>query len=326
MKTLKIVPLALVAGFLAGCGKENTPGGNNPPVQELAAAPFTLTAVEHRGQAEYAWTVSREGVTDSVTEEVDDMYVTSMNSLVVTVTPEAGGTFAGFNVRSSNPAAVGVTPLDKNTFEIKRPLGGSSGEAVVEVWNGSDGHEQKVSFKVYSRNLVEPTHMVFLVDGKKVLVPVSESEAAAQEHYEKYKSEHVILIIPDSEKTSNYLESLKNSNDWDDIIVHEIVIQGLYPENTSFDYIEEKNHSKTAHSSFWMQWLEERGLKYTFDKFKGSISDFQHYNTCYVAAHVECTGFEQSYSPCLFEFSVIGSMIYRRYCLAAYQWEEYVNW
>lgn len=266
--------------------------------------------------------MSREGVTDSVTEEVDDMYVTSMNSLVVTVTPEAGGTFAGFNVRSSNPAAVGVTPLDKNTFEIKRPLGGSSGEAVVEVWNGSDGHEQKVSFKVYSRNLVEPTHMVFLVDGKKVLVPVSESEAAAQEHYDNKIEEHVILVIPDSDKTPNYLMNLDKSDDWDDIIVHEIIIKGLYPENSSFDYVKENRHSKRNVDSNWIKLLEGRGLEYTFDQFKGSIVEFQKYNTCYVADHVGSAGFGYTGSPCLFEFSVQGAMIYRRYCFAAYTSEK----
>ena len=164
--------------------------------------------------------------------------------------------------------------------------------------------------------------MVFLVDGKEVLVPVSNSLEEAQEHYDNNMAEHVILVIPESEKTENWERGLEYSNDWDDIIVHEIVIKGFYPENSSYDYIEEKWHSKGNNTTLlWLQLLEGRGLSYTFDKFKGSITEFQNYNTCYVAAHVDCTGFSIGTElPAQFEISVQGA--FRKYCLAA----RYVEW
>ena len=319
MKTLKLVPLALAAALFAGCGKDSV-NDKNPAEVEPPAAPFTLTAVETRGLAgNYDWTISRSGVTDSVNEDIDEMYVTAFNSVVVTVTPEAGSSavYDGFNVRSSNPDAVKVTPLDKHSFAMKRPFGATvNGEADVEVWNGSGSSRQKVSFKVKSVKVVEATHMVFLVDGKRVLVPVSNSLEEAQEHYDNNIAEHVILVIPESEKTANWDMSLRNSNDWDDIVVHEIIIKGFYPENSSYDCVEEKWHTKSTKSPYWMQLLEERGLEYRFDKFKGSILEFQNYNTCYVAAHVDCTGFcIGTELPAQFEISAQGAS--RKYCLAA---------
>lgn len=328
MKTLKLVPLALAATLFAGCGKDSV-NDKNPAEVETPAAPFTLTAVETRGLAgSFDWTISRSGVTDSVNEDIDEMYVTAFNSVVVTVTPEAGSSavYDGFNVRSSNPDAVKVTPLDKHSFEMKRPFGGADGDATVEVWNGSGNQKFGTTFKVKSVKVIEPTHMVFLVDGKRVLVPVSDSEEEAQAHYDNHMAEHVILVIPESEKTENWLIGLKTSNDWDDIIVHEIVVEGLYPQNTTYDYIKEKRHSKSGMSTYWLDLLEDRGLDYTFDKFQGPIVEFQNYNTCYKAAHVECTGFATIGDPCQFELSTQGSQAYRKYCYASSCLEEQVTW
>lgn len=329
MKTLKLVPLALAAALFAGCGKDSV-NDKNPAEVETPAAPFTLTAVETRGLAgSFDWTISRSGVTDSVSEDIDEMYVTAFNSVVVTVTPEAGSSavYDGFNVRSSNPDAVKVTPLDKHSFEMKRPFGATvNGEADVEVWNGSGSLPQKVSFKVKSVKVVEATHMVFLVDGKRVLVPVSDSEEDAQAHYDNNMAEHVILILPNSERTPNWDMGLKNSNDWDDIAVHEIVIKGVHPENSSYDYIEEKQHTRNSRATaLWLQLLEGRGLEYTFDKFKGSILEFQSYNTCYVAAHGDCTGFCIGTDlPAQFAISAQGAL--RKYCFAAYEKEYNMSW
>lgn len=323
---MKLVPLALVAALFAGCGKDSV-NDKNPAEVETPAAPFTLTAVETRGLAgSFDWTISRSGVTDSVNEDIDEMYVTAFNSVVVTVTPEAGSSavYDGFNVRSSNPDAVKVTPLDKHSFAMKRPFGATvNGEADVEVWNGSGSSQQKVSFKVKSVKVVEATHMVFLVDGKRVLVPVQDSEEAAQAHYDNHIAEHVVLIMPESEKTPNWDMSLRNSNDWDDIVVHEIVIKGAYPENSSYDYIEVKQHAGAT--ALWLQLLEGRGLEYTGSEFKGSISDFQNHNTCYVATHVSCTGFSiDTILPIQFVISAQGAFI--KYCFAARAREEQVTW
>ena len=326
MKTLKLTLLAVAAAVCAGCGK-NQMKDMNPAEVETPAAAFTLTAVETRGlSGDFDWTISQSGVTDSVNEDIDEMYVTAFNSVVVTVTPEAGSSavYDGFNVRSSNPNAVKVTPIDKHSFEMKRPFGGSvDGEATVEVWNGSGSARQKVSFKVKSVKVVEATHMVFLVDGKQVLVPVSDSIEEAQTHYDNHIAEHVVLIMPESEKTPNWDMSLRNSNDWDDIVVHEIVIKGAYPENSSYDYIEVKQHAGAT--ALWLQLLEGRGLEYTGSEFNGSIRDFQSHNTCYVAAHGDCTGFSiGTMLPIQLGLSAQGA--FKKYCFAARAREEQVTW
>ena len=318
MKTLKLVPLALVAALFAGCGKDSV-NDKNPAEVETPAAPFTLTAVETRGLAgSFDWTISRSGVTDSVNEDIDEMYVTAFNSVVVTVTPEAGSSavYDGFNVRSSNPDAVKVTPLDKHSFEMKRPFGATvNGDADVEVWNGSGSTQQKVSFKVKSVKVVEATHMVFLVDGKEVLVPVQDSEEAAQEHYDNHIAEHVILVIPESEKTPNWETGLVDKTDWDYIRIHEIIIKGVYPENSSYDYI--KVNTNGYPSSWWKQFLEIQGLNYTLYEFEGPIMSFQNNNTSYVAACVGCTGFSVGLEgPAKFTISAQGA--FQRYCLAAH--------
>ena len=326
MKTLKLVPLALVAALFAGCGKDSLKD-KNPAEVETPAAPFTLTAVETRGLAgNFDWTISRSGVTDSVNEDIDEMYVTAFNSVVVTVTPEAGSSavYDGFNVRSSNPDAVKVTPLDKHSFEMKRPFGATvNGEADVEVWNGSGSAQQKVSFKVKSVKLVEATHMVFLVDGKEVLVPVQDSEEAAQAHYDNHIAEHVILIMPNSERTSTWEHGLQGNDDWDDIIPHEIIIRGAYPENSSYDYINVKPYNGT--SSLWVQLMKGRGLEHTFGEFKGSISEFQSHNTCYLANHIGCFSFGAGYKrPAKFVISAQGA--FEKTCLAAAESESNVTW
>lgn len=326
MKTLKLVPLALAAALFAGCGKDSV-NDKNPAEVETPAVPFTLTAVETRGLAgSFDWTISRSGVTDSVNEDIDEMYVTAFNSVMVTVTPEAGSSavYDGFNVRSSNPDAVKVTPLDKHSFEMKRPFGATvNGEADVEVWNGSGSLQQKVSFKVKSVKVVEATHMVFLVDGKEVLVPVSNSLEEAQAHYDNHIAEHVILILLDSEKTSTWEDGLQGNDDWDDIIAHEIIVKGVHPENSSFDYINAKPSNGTT--PLWLQLLEGRGLQHTFGEFKGSISEFQNHNTCYLANHVSCYGFSLGTElPAQFEVSAQGA--FPKYCFAAYAREGKVIW
>ena len=317
----------LVVLSASSCNKNKPENDKNPAEVETPSAPFTLTAVETRGLAgSFDWTISRSGVTDSVNEDIDEMYVTAFNSVVVTVTPEAGtsAVYDGFNVRSSNPDAVKVTLIDKHSFEMKRPFGGSvDGEATVEVWNGSGSSQQKVSFKVKSVKAVEATHMVFLVDGQEVLVPVQNSEEEAQAHYDNHIAEHVILIMPDSERTSTWERGLQGNDDWDEIIPHEIIIRGAYPGNSSYDYIKADPNNGT--SALWVQLMKGRGLQHTFGEFNGSINEFQSHNTCYMANHVGCFCFGSGcMRPAIFVISAQGA--FEKTCLAAADAEGLMTW
>lgn len=174
----KFTPLALAAlmlgvlamGSLTSCKKDPTVE-NNPPVRELSAATFTLSAVETRGtkHASFDWTVSKDGVTDSVSEELNEMTVTPRNNIVFTVVPDGNAAdFPGFNVWSTNVNAVRVENVTSNEFKLKYV---GDGETTIEVWNGAGSTEVKYTFKVVSRASIPIKGFLVRVDDEEVLVP-----------------------------------------------------------------------------------------------------------------------------------------------------------
>ena len=259
-----VLAVAVAASLSASCNK-NKPEDKNPPVVEVAAAPFTLTAVESRNGHDYLWTISRTGVTDSVEEDLDEMYVTMYNSIVVTVNPDGPGEFPGFNVRSSNTQVVEVKNISGNSFKLQRSFAQRGTEATIEVWNGSGSTEQKVSFKVNAKQMIEPTAFVFEVDGKRIEVPLYDS------YKEGDKNAVTILTIPESEKDAN-------TN-----IIHKIVCAGVVPENASCDYAQIGQLTVVKE---WVDWLKNHGKEFTFytgvnAKFEGPLTELREHNTMY---------------------------------------------
>ena len=265
MKTIRTFCLMMVAACAAVSCDKDKPDEKNPPVVEVPAAPFTLTAVESRNGHDYPWTISRAGVTDSVEEELDEMWLTMYNSIVVTVTPDGAGEFPGFNVRSSNTSAVEVVNVNSNSFELKRSFAQRGTEATIEVWNGSGSTMQKTSFQVNAKQMIEPTAFVFEVDGKRIEVPLYYSWQEGDQHAV------TILTIPESEKDAN-------TN-----VIHKIVCAGVVPENASCDYAE---IGQLYVEQEWVDWLKGQGKDFTFytvvsSTFEGSLAELWEHNTMY---------------------------------------------
>lgn len=265
MKTIRTFCLMMVAACAAVSCDKDKPDEKNPPVVEVPAAPFTLTAVESRNGHDYPWTISRAGVTNSVEEELDEMWLTMYNSIVVTVTPDGAGEFPGFNVRSSNTSVVEVVNVNSNSFELKRSFVQRGTEATIEVWNGSGSTMQKTSFQVKAKQMIEPTAFVFEVDGKRIEVPLYYSWQEGDQHAV------TILTIPESEKDAN-------TN-----VIHKIVCAGVVPENASCDYAE---IGQLLVEKEWVDWLKGQGKDFTFytvvsSTFEGSLDELWEHNTMY---------------------------------------------
>ncbi len=268
MKPQKLTPITLAficfACVSASCDKEK-PEEKNLPVEQIAAAPFTLSAVETRNEHEYAWTISRDGKTDSVEEDFDEMYVTGYNKLVVTVMPEGDGEFPGYNVRSSNSGAVEVVDVTPTSFRLKRASVPKGTEATIEVWNGTGSSERKISFKVNSKYMIEPQKFTMWVDGKKIEIPLYNS-------YEECAQNVVtILEVPESEKDVN-------TN-----VIHEVVFGKVIPENTTYDTI---SISRIYCNKPWLGWLKENQLEFSFcttssNQYFGGLLDLYSHNKTY---------------------------------------------
>ena len=213
----------------------------NPPVADLAAAPFTLSAVESRNAFEtFEWTVDKYGNTDSVSEELDEMTVTIFNTFTFTVKPDSGsGTFPGVNLSSSNTNIVKVNALSKETFTLSYV---GDGEATITVWNGSQGEQTSTTFKVVSRRIVHPTAFRFVVDGENVDVKCWDSIDEAKAH------KQCVLTLPVEEV----------AREFDDIsVIHKVVFKGFVPENCSYDMI--AISPATNMTEKWRDWLFEHG-------------------------------------------------------------------
>ncbi len=234
--------MILMAGaIVASCKKDNPETDVNPKVTDITAAPFTLSAVESRNAFEtFEWTVDKNGNTDSVSEELDEMTVTVFNTFTFTVKPDSGsGTFPGINIRSSDTKVVKVNLISPDTFSLAYV---GDGEATITVWNGSQGGQTSTTFKVVSRRIVHPTAFRFVVDGKNVDVKCWDTYDEAKAH------KQCILSLPEKEAAYPY----------DDLTtIHKVVFKGFVPENCSYDMIAMDN--SIGMSEDWCNWLIKKG-------------------------------------------------------------------
>lgn len=264
----------LVAGAAVSCSKDTSGAGNPPVDQSLVATPFTLSAIEDRGASgKLEWVVGKNGTTDSVSEELDVMTVTSVNSFTFTAKPESSsGTFPGVNVRSSNTSVVMPTVVSGKEFTLKYV---GDGEATIKVWNGNENGGTSIEFGVVARSLVYPEALRFIVDGKIVDVTGYDTEKEAIAHRVP------ILTLPAEE----YFE------DFDDItVVHKIVFMGLAPENCSFDKVDIQPGMEYREN--WKNWLieHEYNQKEFFPevyKNGGALSSLKG-KVCYHAYRMGC--------------------------------------
>ena len=312
--TIAVLALLVVSSVMS-CQKDNIEAGNPPADNSLVSAPFTLSALEDRGAyGKLEWTIDKNGNTDSVSENLDEMTVTSVNKFTFTVKPEGSGDgFTGVNVKSSNTSVVMPTIVSKKEFTLKYV---GDGEATITVWNGNESGKTSFEFKVVSRLLVEPEALRFEVDGK-----IIDIKTCYDTEKEARTNRQCILNIP-KEEARNWLGG-------DTPIIHKVVFLGLLPENCSYDMV--SIHPGIEYEKEWKDWLIEHGYdkeeffpeEYAYGGALSKLIGKVSYNACgygsnpFKANMYEESEFERSvypdrYETC-FKVSVRRNSTYMKY-------------
>ncbi len=278
----------LMAGSLfTSCKKVDTDQSGD----SLPAAGFTLTAEEDRfTYFNFPWTISKAGVTDSVNEDSDKMYVTKYNTVTLVVKPSSPASFQGVNVRSSNAAAVRVTKLDETHYDLSYL---KDGEADISVWNGGKNDEIRTTFHVTAKDAIYPTAAVFVLDeGTENETEVRAKEWFVDEkteffrYYDGFINVHKPLDYRSLYKT-NAFDIFINANEgvttYPPKVLHTIRFKTLEPENTSFRNLifASSKYNECAYKD-WKEYLQSENLSTDWwDSWTGDYKDFN--KTCYYA-------------------------------------------
>lgn len=280
-----IAALILTAAMsITACQKDPYAGG-----EQLASAPFTLSAVEDRNTYfTFPWTISKAGVTDSVNEDIDEMYVTKYNTVTLVVTPSGSG-FQGVNVRSSNEAAVSVNKLDETHYDLAYV---ADGEADISVWNGSKKDEIRTTFHVKAQNAIYPKAAILMLDEgteNEKEIKATEWFIDERENFFRYYDGFINVHKPLDERylyDNGEFQLFINRNEWNDDypgIIHTIRFKTLEPENTSFRTMV---FNATKYREFvtneWKDYLQTNNL--TTDWWDSWTGDYEDFNkTCFYA-------------------------------------------
>lgn len=239
-----ILAASILAAAMSATSCNKDGGKSNDGLPELPSAPFTITAVEKRAGApmDFPWTVSKAGVTDSVNEGIDDMYVTYTNELVFTV-GSSSASYQGVNVVSSDESVVKAVPLDATHFALEYV---ADGEVTIEVSNGSGAALQKTAFKVNSLKYIKPTAVVFLYDEGTE----REREIYAKEWFDnpewfwRYYAAFIDLRKEniddrDLKRSDFHINVPVSEAEWGypPKVMHSLRFLRVEPENTSYRYI-----------------------------------------------------------------------------------------
>ena len=292
--------------IIAGCKEHYDP--LNPETSDLPEAAFTLSAVEDRYAPEpYLWTISKNGVTDSVSEEIDDMYVTRYNKLTLAVNGTGAG-YKGVNVESSDPKTVQVQELAAGSYALVYVR---DGDADITVWNGAKRKSStKVTFHVKAERAVYPTAAVFIFDeGTEREKEIKCTEWFIDEkqnfesYYKRFTNYHKELDGRDLFKNDGFhIVLLSNEIPNEEVmmlpvtLMHSVRLLRVEPENTSFNYLYAEAKEYNEHlmeklrpdiSPKWAEYLESEGLRSDWGTpWSGYAKDFD--KVCYYAKSYYC--------------------------------------
>lgn len=301
--------IAVVFFTASSCKKTPVviPEEEKPLTAEYPSASFTLSALEKRAtEVEFPWTISPSGETDSVKEKIDEMYVTSANT--VTLSVKGGEGYNGVNVVSTNPKAVGVVYLGKeqstgaDTYSL---VYAGEGESKIEVWNGSGAKTQKTTFAVHATKLIMPEAAVFVMDEgtdneqmvrAKRWIPNDEYDDWVGFYYANTYRDHGTvtemtpydceIVLTQSEynldlegylpTTENYLAG-KPFDIMPPKIIHSIRFLTIEPENTSYRYVSFQTIILPKYlPKAWSDYLKENGYEQNWMLGgSGEISTFE---------------------------------------------------
>ena len=177
----------LLAGAVASCKKAPL-ADVNPKAQKLSEAGFSLKGTEKRSDGEYVlpWTISKGGVMDSELEELDELAITPFNTFTFEAVPDNASGFPGINAKTDN-GCVKIERKGQSSFSISYV---SDGDATIKVWNGNEGGNTAVTFKVQARKTIPVEGLLVLVDGKEYTIKA----VTAPTWQELYKNERQPLL------------------------------------------------------------------------------------------------------------------------------------
>ena len=269
--------------ILSGCKAKNDP--LNPEASDLPEASFTLSAVETRGtEVQFPWRISKDGKTDSVNEEIDDMYVTLYNEVMLVVDNTAQG-FKGVNITSSNTNAVVVEELTPQTYLLKYK---HDGDADITVWNGKKKKSStKITFHVNSVKEIVPKEVLFVYDEgtkrEQILKArwwvTNENDFRELWEQQHYVPERRVLGREDFSISWNF-----NEEETEDLhpdlgyTLHTMRYLRVEPENVSCRNIKFTTnhwHNRCVSTDTWYPWLEEHGYEFDWGDFEGDFSDLK---------------------------------------------------
>ncbi|MCR5243627.1 MAG: hypothetical protein K6C37_02660 [Bacteroidales bacterium] len=119
--------MSLLFPFSSCKGKEDV---DSPTAENVD---FDIEIRENRHGRIFIWNVDKSGRTDSVEEDIDDLYVTKFNSVELAVS-SPDPLFSGVGMESSASKVVSVKRTGDSTFRLAYE---GDGEADILVWTGS---------------------------------------------------------------------------------------------------------------------------------------------------------------------------------------------
>lgn len=119
--------MSLLFPFFSCKGKEDV----DSPTEENVD--FDIEIRENRHGRIFIWNVDKSGRTDSIEEDIDDLYVTKFNSVELAVS-SPDPLFSGVGMESSASKVVSVKRTGDSTFRLAYE---GDGEADILVWTGS---------------------------------------------------------------------------------------------------------------------------------------------------------------------------------------------
>lgn len=306
-KNINVTIAAIAAMLIAGSVFSSCKKIDDDPSETYPAAAFTLSAVEDRyTYFNFPWTISKTGVTDSVNEDIDKMYVTKYNTLTLEVKGTGAG-FQGVNVKSSNAEAVRVTQLDANHYDLSYL---KDGEADISVWNGGKKDEVRTTFHVTAKEAIYPTAAVFVLDEgteNEQIVKATEWFIDEKDNFFRYYDglinvhkplDYRSLYANNAEGFQIFIDPKEGEEEFPGII-HTVRFKTIEPENTSFRTMgfnatmyrsfmispidkDWKDYLETNNLKTWKEYLETNGFTTNWwDIWTGDFKDFE--KTCYIS-------------------------------------------
>ena len=237
-------PLALAAlmlgvlamGSLTSCKKDPNAEFNPPVDDSLVAAPFTLKGTEKRSDGGYVltWDITKTTV-DCVQEELNKLAITPFNTFTFEAVPEsASATFPGINAKTDN-GCIKLERKGQSSFSISYV---SDGDATIKVWNGNEGGNTAVTFRVKARKTIPVEGLLVRIDGKEdVLIKAVGSHKSVIYEQQKENPFYTVKYLPHKEGSQTdddgKLDGLYRPYTREELDLHKLEILHVQPENTT---------------------------------------------------------------------------------------------